>query len=206
MSKTSRRSLTTSNVPTKEGTAFFRSGGFLVRRLQGSDVKLMAYWLSDPRLTEFYGGRNQNYDDAWVKDNYLVDEANYITPCMVEYEGRPLGFMQFYPLEREARTEYGYSQSELIFAIDLFIGEPDQWNKGLGSRLVRAMAEYLILHREAKSVVIDPESWNGRAISSYEKAGFVKVKYLPRHEMHEGELRDAWLMEFRGPSIPSVHP
>lgn len=57
--------------------------------------------------------------------------------------------------------------------------------------------ECLIAHRRAERVVIDPEAWNERAIRSYEKAGFVKVRHLPGHEMHEGVLRDAWLMEFR---------
>ncbi|MEH1834506.1 MAG: GNAT family protein [Nostoc sp.] len=34
---------------------------------------------------------------------------------------------------------------------------------------------------------------NPRAIRCYEKCGFVKVKLLPAHELHEGEYSDCWL-------------
>jgi aminoglycoside 6'-N-acetyltransferase len=45
-------------------------------------------------------------------------------------------------------------------------------------------------------VTIDPETWNTRAIRSYEKAGFAKWRFIARAELHEGEMRDAWLMVF----------
>jgi len=33
------------------------------------------------------------------------------------------------------------------------------------------------------------------AVRCYEKSGFKKVKLLPAHELHEGAMRDCWLME-----------
>lgn len=45
-------------------------------------------------------------------------------------------------------------------------------------------------------IVMDPQAWNERALRVYEKGGFVKKKYLEKHEMHEGELRDCWLIEY----------
>jgi aminoglycoside 6'-N-acetyltransferase len=38
---------------------------------------------------------------------------------------------------------------------------------------------------------------NTRAIRCYEKAGFQKVRLLPRNELRDGEWRDAWLMSVR---------
>jgi GNAT superfamily N-acetyltransferase len=49
-------------------------------------------------------------------------------------------------------------------------------------------------------VTIDPETWNTRAIRSYERAGFAKWRFLPRAELHEGEWRDVWLMVFGLPA------
>ncbi len=42
---------------------------------------------------------------------------------------------------------------------------------------------------------MDPQCRNARAIACYEKCGFKKIRILPRHEMHEGEMRDCQLVE-----------
>lgn len=36
-----------------------------------------------------------------------------------------------------------------------------------------------------------------RAIRCYEACGFRKVKRLPAHELHEGQWKDCWLMEYQ---------
>ena len=79
--------------------------------------------------------------------------------------------------------------------MDQFIGESTYWNKGIGTQLVRAMVAYLIEEKGADRIVMDPQTWNERAIRCYEKCGFKKVKLLPENELHEGEYRDCWLIE-----------
>jgi aminoglycoside 6'-N-acetyltransferase len=59
------------------------------------------------------------------------------------------------------------------------------------------MVDYLINTKRADKVVMDPQTWNERAIQCYEKCGFRKVKLLPKHEFHEGDYRDSWLIEYR---------
>lgn len=59
------------------------------------------------------------------------------------------------------------------------------------------MVEYLIEQKQADIVVMDPQTWNERAIRCYEKCGFKKVKIMPKHEFHEGEYRDCLLIEYR---------
>lgn len=46
---------------------------------------------------------------------------------------------------------------------------------------------------------MDPQVRNERALRVYEKNGFVRVKRMERREMHEGELRDCWLIEKNRP-------
>ncbi|WP_019911591.1 GNAT family N-acetyltransferase [Paenibacillus sp. HW567] len=50
----------------------------------------------------------------------------------------------------------------------------------------------------ADKIVMDPQSWNRRALRVYEKNGFVRKKLLPEHEWHEGQYRDCWLIEYNG--------
>jgi aminoglycoside 6'-N-acetyltransferase len=45
--------------------------------------------------------------------------------------------------------------------------------------------------------VLSPVADNARAIRSYEKAGFRKVRLIPNGEFLGGEWRDAWLMSVR---------
>ena len=59
---------------------------------------------------------------------------------------------------------------------------------------MKMLVGYLFIVLGAAQVVIDPRATNKRAIRCYEKSGFRKVKVLPKHELHEGALRDVWLM------------
>lgn len=166
-----------------------------VRSLPEEAVPFLARWLSDPRVLEFYEGRDNPHDEARVRRVFFDEKEEYISPCLVEYGGTPIGYIQFYPIEPETRVEYGYPEDETIYGLDQFIGEPEYWNRGVGTQLVKLMVSYLFRERGAQRVVLDPETWNLRAIRVYEKCGFRKVKLLPEHEWHEGKMRDSWLME-----------
>ena len=48
----------------------------------------------------------------------------------------------------------------------------------------------------ANAVILDPHADNPRAIRCYEKVGFKKIKFLPKHELHDGEKVDCYLMEY----------
>jgi aminoglycoside 6'-N-acetyltransferase len=162
-------------------------------------VPLLARWLSDPRVLEFYEGRDSPYDDDMVRTQFLSPDE-HTERFIVYHSKRPIGYLQLYPVNPAKRPLYGVGEDEAPFGMDLFIGEPDLWGRGLGSRLVQEAAAYLVKERGATSVFLDPHTRNTRAIRAYSKAGFQKVRLLPKHELHEGEMQDAWLMEYR-PSV-----
>ena len=62
-------------------------------------------------------------------------------------------------------------------------------------RAVRMLVAYLFERKAASDVALTPLAWNGRAIRCYEKAGFRKVRLLPKSELHEGGYQDAWLLK-----------
>lgn len=173
----------------------FRAGPLSLRHLSEADAPLLVRWLSDPRVLEFYEGCDRPHDLAMVREAFFTPPEHPETRCIVHYEGTAIGYLQFYPLPSEERAEYGYSEGEAFFGMDLFIGEAACRDRGLGTRLVSATADYLFAAQGASRVVVDPQTWNARAIRCYEKAGFRRVKLLPKHEWHEGARRDSWLME-----------
>jgi aminoglycoside 6'-N-acetyltransferase len=102
--------------------------------------------------------------------------------------------MQYCPLNEADGRSYSVEDIERVYGIDLFIGEPDWWNKGIGTKAVSLLIKHLCFTMGARRVVIDPHINNPRAIRCYEKCGFKKIKVLPEHEWHEGMYVDCWLM------------
>ncbi len=193
--------------------------GLRVRRManDSTDVALMAGWLRDPRVLEFYEGRDRPFDERLVREKYAPRaEGGPVVPCIIEETAdraadhaqdpgddrrtsakrwSPVGYIQFYPVAENEAPYYGLTDSAEVWGLDLFLGFPERWGKGLGTQTLRLVLGYLFQQRGARRVVVDPVATNARAIRSYEKAGFRRVKLLPQHERHEGRMRDCWLME-----------
>jgi aminoglycoside 6'-N-acetyltransferase len=132
----------------------------------------------------------------------IYEEDTIDHRCVFSFNHETIGYIQFCPAEAGA---YGFPHLERVWGMDLYIGEPAYWNRGIGTQLVRAGAEQLLAQGFADRVTIDPEAWNIRAVRCYEKAGYVKRMLMPRSELHEGEWRDNWLMAFEPHHAQRVH-
>lgn len=173
----------------------YQTEALTVRELKLSDKDLLVKWLNDPLVLTYYEGRDRPHDGDMVDAHFYQEDSE--TRCIIEFHNQPIGYIQFYELGEEERLEYGYSDpGEKIYGTDQFIGETAYWDKGIGKLLVTSMLNYLMDVAKADRVVMDPQQWNVRAISCYKRCGFVKVKELIAHEMHEGQLRDCWLIEY----------
>ena len=173
----------------------FKDTKIKVRPLITSDIPDLLKWLSDPNILKFYEGRDQSFDEKKIKHKFFRTLGNE-DKCLVLYEGNPIGYIQYYELSAQTKSNYGYKNDpRLIFGMDQFIGETDYWNKGVGTMLIRSMVTYLFSNNQADLIVMDPIVWNERAIHVYEKCGFKKVKKLKRYVKHEGKWHDCWLIE-----------
>jgi len=167
-----------------------------LRTLEPEDSAWLVKWLSDPVVLEFYEGRDRPHDLNLVKQHFYED-GEEITRCVIQYQEKPIGYLQFYIVDDEELEKYGLNRANgLVFGMDQFIGESVYWNQGIGTCVIRETVRYLVHFRNAKKIVMDPQAWNERALRAYEKAGFAKKKYLEKHEWHEGEYRDCWLIEY----------
>ncbi|WAH39182.1 GNAT family N-acetyltransferase [Alicyclobacillus dauci] len=152
-------------------------------------------WLNDPRVLAFYEGRDRPHDMDMIRARFLTKtDASRVLGCLVSWEGTPVGYVQAYPVTVDKQL-YGYSDQLRVYGMDQFLGEPEIWNQGIGTVLVREVSDWLLRQRGADYVVMDPRVDNLRAIHVYEKCGFKKVKLLPQRELHEGIYHDCWLME-----------
>lgn len=171
-----------------------------LRTLEPEDATLLLKWLTDPAVLEWYEGRDHPYDAKLVQEDFY-EENDQETLCLLLWKGRPIGYVQFYPLEDEERDLYGYADGPAtIYGMDQFIGETEYWGQGIGTSAIAAITDYLFRERGADKLVMDPQVRNERALRVYEKNGFVRVKKLEQRELHEGEWRDCWLIEKNRPS------
>lgn len=167
----------------------------LIRDLAESDLPLMYKWLTDDRVLEFYEGRDIRFTMETLADQFLGELPDGFR-VVFEYRNTPIGYGQAYRLSGELFNEYDYpDHDQIVFAMDQFTGEPEYWNRGIGTSFLKMMAKYLREQMSADRVLLDPHKNNPRAIRAYEKAGFRIVKALPEHEMFEGKKQDCWLME-----------
>jgi aminoglycoside 6'-N-acetyltransferase len=172
-----------------------RSGDLVVRSVEEGDVPALARWLRDPEVLEWYRGRDRPLDEPGVRALYLVHDG-HVRHCVVEWDGERVGYAEVRELAAGGKARLGYGPDEpAVFRIELFIGEADFRDHGVGTQVVEALAFELLAHRDAERVVLDPQQVNVRAVRCYEKAGFDRVRPLPAHVQHEGEPRDAWLYE-----------
>ena len=188
------------NLESDTGPAsmLFTEGELACRLMRDDDydVGLMARWLSDARVLEFYEGRDNAFDPARVREKFgpRARGEDRVTSVILEAEEVPVGYLQYYSLSEHERQEYGVAAGIRAFGMDMFIGEVDRWGQGIGSRTVRGLLRYLAQRHNAELLVADPLTTNVMAIRAYEKGGLHKARLLPAHELHEGIRRDAWLM------------
>ena len=180
---------------------FVASDDIAIRHMRDDDddYLLMSRWLSDERVLEFYEGRDNPHDLAKVRLKYgpRARGQGDPAPCMLVYRGTPVGYMQYYSVEGSSAGKLGIEATKGIYGVDLFIGLPELWDKGIGTAALSALVGYLSDDMGALRIVIDPRVSNSRAIRCYEKCGFKMKKLLPGRELHEGEYRDCRLMAIK---------
>lgn len=169
-----------------------------IRPLQddAADYALLARWLSDARVLEFYEGRDHPFSltDVMKKFSPRVLNADGVQACLIFAADVPVGYLQYEQLHPDDLREYSLPLDQTAYGLDLFIGEAELWGQGLGRRAVKLASDWLFAHRQADCVTLDPHADNERAIRSYATCGFERIRLLPKHELHEGRWLDCWLM------------
>lgn len=160
-----------------------------IRKMRRDDLDMMAKWLNTKEVLEFFGDPEAPPSVGRIHEKYAprINGLVAVEPYIVETRGEPFAFMQCYRLTDEDYKSFGYSIEETIYGIDQFIGEPELFGQGYGTRMVTEFLSFIFNEKGADAVVVDPELINPRAIRCYEKCGFKKIKQI------EGDRK--WLME-----------
>lgn len=152
----------TNVTQTMNSSALFSSNGISFRIIQDTteDKAQLLEWLSNPTVSQFYGAENAPWDMRKIELDFFsqIQKNSEETRCFIEINNEPIGYIQFYPIAKDS-----YPVTERFgggYGIDLFIGYPGLWGKGIGTQVVRMMTDYLIHSLGAKFVCADPEEGN----------------------------------------------
>jgi aminoglycoside 6'-N-acetyltransferase len=178
-----------------------REGDLAIRRLRDErdDYDLLVRWRNEPHVAEWWSTDDDptptTLDRVIERQGPHADEP-WVTDCIITVDGRPVGYVQFYPWSAEAdeAEEMGIPDTDGSYGLDIFIGEPGMIDRGVGSRTVALLARHLFEKCDATSVALLSPVGNERAHHAYEKAGFRKVEQVLDTDVVNGERRMSWLM------------
>ncbi len=127
-----------------------------LRAMRPDDLPLFAGWLAMPHVAKWY-----RYPDAWLDEVRQADAAfSWISHFIAETEGVPVGFCQYYACTDSGEEMGGYGAMNGSYSLDYLIGIPDALRRGFGKQMVRAPTEKILLHADAKRIVVEPEAGN----------------------------------------------
>lgn len=169
-------------VESKGGENMIQTNELYVRVMNESDYPYMTKWLNDDLVVEHYGPR-LTCEQVIAKYGPRINNEHYVTACIVEYKGAPIGYIQYYEIPKGQLKIYGYPLEEPIYGIDQFIGETGLWGKGIGTQMISALLKYLSSKLDASKVVLDVKDTNLQAIKCYEKCDFQMVKKLENNHL-----------------------
>jgi aminoglycoside 6'-N-acetyltransferase len=137
---------------------------YAFRPMSAGDLPTIKRWLETPHVSEWWHDPAEQFELV-SGDLDHPDMAQFI----VGVDGWEFAYLQCYNLSAW-HTGLG-PQPDGTRGLDQFIGEVDMLGCGHGAVFVRAFADRLLVAGTPR-VVTDPDPANGRAIRSYEKAGF----------------------------------
>lgn len=133
------------------------------------DLALLTYWDTQPHVIEC----DPNDDWKWEKE--LPRDPDWREQLIAESDGRPIGFMEI--IDPALEDDHYWGEIESGFrAIDIWIGEAEDLNKGYGTEMMRLALQRCFSDSNVHTVLIDPLASNKKAHRFYKRLGFKFVE------------------------------
>lgn len=164
---------------------FISKGNIALRLLrnQEKDMKLLLEWLSNPSVVRWAYEEGAPWTMEKIIEQFAekTQEGGSSTPCIIMYNDEEIGYIQYYPITKDS---YAYESADAIlktkdgYGLDMFIGRPELWNKGLGSHTIALIETYLKAEKQVKILCVDPMTDNPRALHFWSKVGFKPLEEI----------------------------
>ena len=159
------------------------------RKATIDDLPLLKYWDTKQHVIDC------DPDSDWNWEEELKKDPPWRQQFVAEVQKRPLGFVQIIDAHEE-ETHYWGDVEPHTMAIDIWIGEEEDLNKGYGSTMMRNALDLCFMNPLVNKVLIDPLKTNTKAHRFYERLGF---KFLEERKFGDSDsfvyimTRDSWI-------------
>ncbi|WP_328447329.1 acetyltransferase [Streptomyces sp. NBC_00386] len=137
----------------------------------GRDLALVHRWMNDPAVAEFWELAGP---EAVVEHHVLrqLDGDGRSVPCIGVLDGTPMSYWEIYRADLDPLARH-YPARPHDTGIHLLIGGVADRGRGLGSTLLRAVADHVLDRRPSCArVVAEPDLRNTPSVSAFLSAGF----------------------------------
>jgi aminoglycoside 6'-N-acetyltransferase len=136
-----------------------------LRKATVADIDLLKHWDKQQHVIDC------DPDDEWDWESELQRDPEWREQLLAEEDGRPIGFIQIIdPFHEE--THYWGGIEENKRAIDIWIGEEENLNKGYGTQMMNLAIKRCFSDPQVDAIFIDPLKTNTKAHRFYERLGF----------------------------------
>lgn len=146
------------------------------RQLSEPDLPLMHRWVNTPHVSKWWkidGKRNPDYGEVVTHYTPRIQGKSPTKSYIFSLNNKLIGYIQFVKIDEEPEYAKVLEAERNTGGIDIFIGEEEFLNKGLGTEiLIKFLKDIAFPVFQVDRCIIDPEPENKAAIRAYEKAGF----------------------------------
>ena len=184
-------------------TAAARDEQLSFRPMGRDDLPRLHDWLQQPHVAEWWDDAAETIEGVEARYGERVEGTSPVTPWVVEVDGTPVGWVQWYRVADEAEWFPGVAIPPDTVALDLAIGDPAYVGKGHGRRILLEFVHHVVRTTMpgCPEVWIDPDPRNERAVRAYRAAGFHDTGIDLPDPDHPGQVRRLMKMSWAGPTF-----
>ena len=154
----------------------------VLRPATPDDLPLLRHWDEQPHVIE------SDPNDDWQWERELQRTPEWRSQLVAEDDARPVGYLEIIDPELEDQHYWGDCGPGLR-AIDIWIGEASDLNRGFGTQMMTIALERCFADPTVQAVLVDPLSSNERAHRFYERCGFRFQEYRQFGDDHCAVMR-----------------
>ena len=142
------------------------------RNLNNSDddFKKIYNWCQEKFVYEWFEQRKLSYDEIVNKYKSKLDKGKQKL-FIIKLNNEDIGLIQIYKYEDDLNLKI-----KDAYEYDLFIGEEEYLNKGIGSVIINKINNIIFNEYNADYIILRPFKRNVRAVKCYLKCGFKEIK------------------------------
>ena len=139
-----------------------------LRQFRNEDVALFEKWLYMPHVAKWYHDPLDWMDEVKQRK----DEFSFLHHFIVELEGKPIGFCQYYEYYHSGEEWHGDTDIDGTYSIDYLIGDTEYIGMGYGKGIVQLLIQEIKLQSNAKRIIVQPEQENKASCNTLLSCGF----------------------------------